>query len=105
MLRDIYLSAGSVGTFFITIGMFLTFIGWWMALTETVTRKGLTTGWRTVLVLLMSLFPPIGILIAAFYVRSDRREVSRALETGLAAGAHEDASLHLSMRPAAGKAA
>jgi len=53
----------------------------------------------------MSLFPPIGILIAAFYVRSDRREVSRALETGLAAGAHEDASLHLSMRPAAGKAA
>ena len=55
MLRDIYLSAGSVGTFFIAIGMFVTFIGWWMAVTETVTREGLTMAWRVVLVLFMSL--------------------------------------------------
>ena len=81
MLRDIYFSAGGVGTFFIAIGMFLSFIGWWMAITATVTREALGTSTKALVVLVVSLLPPVGILVSAFYIRKDGRQVSRAMKT------------------------
>lgn len=81
MLRDIYLSAGGVGTFFIAVGMFISFIGWWMAITATVTRESLGTASKSVIVLLVSLLPPLGILVSAFYIRRDGRKVSKAMKT------------------------
>lgn len=105
MLRDIYISAGSVGTFFIAIGMFVTFIGWWMAVTETVTREGLSSVWRAVLVVFMSLLPPTGILVSAFYIRSDRRAVSKALKAQHMEDAPNQGPLRLSLSSSTGKAA
>lgn len=81
MLRDIYLSAGGVGTFFIAVGMFVTFIGWWMAITEAVTRETLSTGIRAVLILFVSLLPPLGIVVATAFIRADAREVSQAMKS------------------------
>lgn len=105
MLRDIYISTGSVGTFLIAIGMFVTFIGWWMAVTETVMREGLSNTWRVVLVLIMSLLPPTGILVAAFYIRSDRRAVSRSMKTIGMDEAQDRGALRLSMTSPTGRAA
>jgi hypothetical protein len=105
MLRDIYISTGSVGTFLIAVGMFVTFIVWWMAVTETVTREGLSNTWRAALVLFMSLLPPTGVLVTALYIRSDRRAVSRSLKAHRMAEATEKSPLHLSMKSSTGKAA
>lgn len=100
MLRDIYLSAGSVGTFFIAIGMFVTFIGWWMAITETVTREGLSFVRRAVLIVFMSLLPPSGVLVTAWYIRGDRRIVSKAMKAHDAVqGNVSQGPLRISMSP------
>ncbi|MDE2997372.1 MAG: hypothetical protein OXT73_11670 [Bacteroidota bacterium] len=79
MLREIYLSAGGVGTFFIAVGMFVSFVGWMMALTETITRASLSRAAKAGLILLISLLPPLGVVLTAWYVRLDRRSVSRAM--------------------------
>ncbi len=64
----------------IAIGMFVTFIGWWMAVTESVTREGLSLVTRTVLVVATSLFPPMGILVVSWFIRKDRKTVSKAMK-------------------------
>lgn len=79
MLRDIYLATGGVGTFFIAILMFLSFIGWMMAVTEAVTRISLSPAWRAGIVLATSLVPPLGIVVTTWFIRQDRRAVSRTM--------------------------
>jgi len=97
MLRDIYLSAGGVGTFFIAVGMFVTFIGWWMAITETVTREGLNTVHRAAIILVVSLFPPLGILVSGIYIRREGRKVSRAMKGSNETASRSASGLRLSM--------
>lgn len=79
MLRDIYLAAGGVGTFFIAILMFFSFIGWMMAVTEAVTRSSLSRTGRVGIVVATSLAPPLGILVTSWFIRQDRRAVSRTM--------------------------
>ena len=79
MLRDIYLAAGGVGTFFISILMFLSFIGWMMAVTEAVTRTSLSRAGRVGIVVATSLLPPLGIVVTSWFIRQDRRAVSRTM--------------------------
>lgn len=101
MLRDIYLSAGGVGTFFIAVGMFVTFIGWWMAITETVTRNGLKTFHRVAILLVISLAPPLGILVSAIYIRREGRKVSKAMKDPVVSRNRSTGDLRLTMdRPA-----
>lgn len=105
MLRDIYLSAGGVGTFIITIGMFVTFIGWWMAITEAVTRESLRAGLRVVIILLISILPPLGVLVAAFFIRQDARKVTRAMQTMPDSKSRAQRMVHLPGQSCAAKAA
>lgn len=79
MLRDIYISTGGIGTFFIAVTMFFSFVGWLMAVTETITRPSLTTWMRSALILIVSLMPPLGILLSAWYVHKDRKATSKAM--------------------------
>ncbi|MDA0378949.1 MAG: hypothetical protein O3C45_10815 [Bacteroidetes bacterium] len=79
MLRDIYLTFGGVGTFFIALLMFLAFIGWMMAVTEAVTRSSLPLAGRIAIVVSTSLLPPLGILVTAWFIRQDRRAISRTM--------------------------
>ena len=78
MLRDIYLATGGIGAFFMAITMFVSFIAWWMAVTATVTRD-LSRAARAAIVVVVSLFPPLGMFVASWYVISDRRAVSEAM--------------------------
>jgi len=80
MLNEIYALAGGVGAFFIAVAMFVSFIGWWMAVTATVTRD-LSTPLKSVLVIVVSLFPPLGVFLVSFFVYLDRRAVSEAIST------------------------
>jgi hypothetical protein len=89
MLRDIYLAAGGVGTFFIAVLMFLSFIGWMMAVTEAVTRPSLSRAGRFGIVVATSLLPPLGIAVTSWFIRQDRRAVSRTMR---AFKAREDGS-------------
>jgi hypothetical protein len=72
MLRDIYMAFGGVGTFLIAMGMCLTVLSWWLAITGTMMRS--MNRWRRAgLLFLVSLVPPasIGVLIA--FLINDRR--------------------------------
>jgi hypothetical protein len=79
MLRDIYLATGGVGTFFIAILMFVSFIGWMMAVTEAVTRTSLSLAGRVGIVVVTSLAPPLGIVVTSWFIRQDRRAISRTM--------------------------
>lgn len=79
MLRDIYLATGGVGTFFIAILMFISFIGWMMAVTEAVTRDSLSLAGRIGIVVSTSLVPPLGIVVTSWFIRQDRRAISRTM--------------------------
>ena len=79
MLRDIHAYAGSIGTFFLAIGMVLVFLGWWMAITATVVREGVGRWTRMIRIILISLVPPLGILFLAAYIRADGARVSRSM--------------------------
>jgi len=105
MLRDIYLSTGGVATFFIAIGMFVSFIGWWMAITATVTRESLGAAAKSVIILLVSLLPPLGILVSAFFIRRDGRIVSRAMKSAPNADKRVERLLELPAQHRAVKAA
>lgn len=105
MLRDIYLSAGGVGTFFIAVGMFVTFIGWWMAITATVTREGLNGIHRAAIILLVSLFPPLGILVSGIYIRREGRKVTKAMKGSDDSAARSAGGLRLSVAQRSAKAA
>ncbi len=114
MLRDIHAYAGSVGTFCIAIGMVLVFLGWWMAITATVVREGVSRWTRMIRIILISLVPPLGILFLAAYIRSDGVRVSRSMAAVSANGKSRqavgrqhgrEATRHRSMsRPGAGVA-
>ena len=114
MLRDIHAYAGSVGTACIAIGMVLVFLGWWMAITATVVREGVSRWSRMIRIILISLVPPLGILFLAAYIRSDRARMSRSMaslpETGKLRQAKDrqhgrEAARHRSIsRPGAGVA-
>lgn len=80
MLKEIYAVAGGVGAFFIAVAMFVSFIGWWMAVTATVTRD-MRSPLKSLLIVMVSLFPPLGVLLVSFFVYTDRRAVSEAIST------------------------
>lgn len=79
MLRDIYLATGGVGTFFIAVLMFVSFIGWMMAITEAVTRASLSVVGRVSIVVATSLLPPLGIVVTSWFIRQDQRAISRTM--------------------------
>jgi len=56
MPREIYTLLGGVGTFFAAIGMFVSVIAWWMAVTGIVVRD-MQTVTKGVLLLLISILP------------------------------------------------
>ncbi|MDA0685098.1 MAG: hypothetical protein O2797_06395 [Bacteroidetes bacterium] len=80
MLKEIYMVVGGVGAFFITVAMFFSFIGWWMAVTAVVTRN-LAIGLKALLIVIISLFPPLGLLLVTLFVYLDRRAVSEAISS------------------------
>ncbi len=77
MLREIYTAVGGVGAFFVAIAMFLSFVGWWMAVTGTVMRT-LPATVKALLVVVVSLFPPLSIVLISGYLVQDRRTAKRA---------------------------
>jgi len=74
MLREIYSAVGGVGAFFVAIAMFLSFVGWWMAVTGTVMRI-LPLSLKVFFVVIVSLFPPLSIVLISAYLIQDRRKV------------------------------
>jgi len=81
MLRDIHAYVGSIGTLLATVGMLVVFLGWWMAITATVVREGVGTWAKAIRIVMIAVFPPLGMLFLLLYVRSDRAVVSQAMLT------------------------
>ncbi|NQV73787.1 hypothetical protein HQ496_11750 [bacterium] len=72
MLKEIYITFGGVGAFFIAIAMCLVALSWWLAITGTVMRS--MVQWKKAsLLFLLSVAPPasIGVLIA--FLINDRK--------------------------------
>ena len=74
MLREIYTLLGGVGTFFAGIGMFVSVIAWWMAVTGIVVRD-MQTVTKGVLLLVIFVLPPLAVIVfVSFLVRDQSRE-------------------------------
>lgn len=71
MLREIYTLLGGVGTFFAVIGMFVSVISWWMAVTGIVVRD-MKTVTKGVLLLLISVLPPLAVFVFLSFLVRDR---------------------------------
>jgi len=92
MLRDIHAYVGSIGTLLATVGMLVVFLGWWMAITATVVRQGVGTWVKAIRIVMIAVFPPLGVLFLLLYVRSDRAVVSQAMRSASLPGHPERSS-------------
>ena len=72
MLREIYITFGSIGTFFAAIFMCATVLSWFLAVTGTVLKQQ-TTSLKTGIIVAISLFPPLSVGVLAAYLRSERK--------------------------------
>jgi len=72
MLRDIYIAFGGVGAFLIAMGLCLTALSWWLALTGTVMRS--MRQWKkAALIFMVSVVPPASIAVLIAFLITDRK--------------------------------
>ncbi len=84
MLREIYTLLGVVGNFFAAIGMFVSVIAWWMAVTGIVVRD-MQTVTKGVLLLLISVLPPLAVIVfVSFLLRDQSKEKASRMVSGSA---------------------
>ena len=75
MLRDIYLSYGGIGTFVAAILLCVTMLSWLLSLTGIMVRD--MKAWsKYVLILAVSVFPPLAVAVLYVFLRLDRRTTS-----------------------------